>query len=138
MKGKKDLIFYPMQRPALGELKKHNKEVGKRFVFFDKNNYPEGNIYIIAREMINIDNPYVPAEPRSHSVDAIMIFMGLGEDLDGLEAEVQLSNEKTIIKSPASVFIPKETLNSYKIIKGSGIYMKIVFAPLGDYNSVTK
>lgn len=138
MDKKIDLIFTALQRPALGELKKHNKEIGKRFVFLDNNNFPQGDIYIIAREVININDPYSPAEPRSHSVNAIMIFIGFDHDLNGLKVEVQIGEDKKIVASPASVYIPKETLHSYKILSGTGIYMKIVFAPSGDYNSVTK
>lgn len=130
-------VRVPEVRAAAGELKKHNAEKGKRFVFFDKNNLPEANMYIIAREMIGIDEPYQAAEPRKHSVDSFMLFMGLGEDLQGIKVELTLGDEKKVYDSPVSVFIPRDTLNSYTVVEGSGIYMKIVLAPNGDYNSVT-
>lgn len=131
------LVKIPEERPAKGELKKHNAEKGKRFVFFDKKNLPEANMYVIAREMVGITEPYQAAEPREHSVDAFMIFMGLGEDLKGIKVEITLDEKRKVYESPVGVYIPRQTMNSYKVLEGSGIYMKIVLAPMGDYNAVT-
>ena len=132
------LIFKPEIRSAVGELKKHTKELGKRFVLFDKNNLPEGDIYMIARKLINVSTPYEAASPRKHSVNSYMIFFGSDDNLGGMTVEITLDSSKYIYETPVNVFIPAGTLSSYKIIHGSGIYMKLVVVHGGDYNSVTE
>ena len=125
------------ERAAAGELKKHNKELGRRFVFVDNKNYPEGKLYTITRAVVDVKSPYEPAGDRAHTVDAVMIFMGFDERLEGLRAEVTLNGETFAVDSPASVYVPAGVNHSYKILRGSGTYTKIVLAPGGDYNAVT-
>jgi 2-isopropylmalate synthase len=131
-------IIRPEVRPAVGELKKHVSELGRRFVFFDKNTFPEGNIYLIVREVLNVTEPYQSAELRRHTVDSIMLFLGKGEGLSGMLVEVEIDGKKYTLESPVAVYVPAGTWHTYRILKGSGIYMKIVFAPHGDYNAVTE
>lgn len=126
------------ERAAAGELKKHNRELGHRFVFVDNKNYPNGKLYTITRALVNVKTPYEPAGARSHTVDAVMIFMGFGEKLEGLKAEVTLGRKSHVVNSPASIYVPAGVRHSYKVLKGSGTYTKIVLAPGGDYNAVTK
>lgn len=114
------LIFRPEIRSAKNELAKHYSEIGKRFVFLDKNNFPEGNIYIIERVVKNIRKPYESAHPRSHTVDAVMIFTGFQKTLGGMHVEITLENKKYKLETPFVVFLPKNTEHTYKIIKGSG------------------
>lgn len=130
-------VHKPELRPAVGELKKHSSELGQRFVFFDNNVEPNGDMYIIMRKVVDVKSAYEPAEPRKHTVDAYMLFFGMGEDLRGLQIEILIDDARKTYESPVSVFIPKNTLNSYKILKGSGFYMKLVKAKNGDYNKAT-
>ncbi|MEM0135569.1 MAG: hypothetical protein QXU18_10185 [Thermoplasmatales archaeon] len=135
--GIDEYVNKPEIRSATGELKKHYAEIGKRFVFFDNRMNHNGDLYVVMRKVVGVNTPYESAEPRKHTVDAYMLFFGDGENLEGLKFEVLLGDEKKTYTSPKSVFIPKDTLNSYKIIEGSGYYMKLVKAPDGDYNNVT-
>src|SRR5271169_1363974 len=121
----KELVLKVEERPAAGELKKHNKELGRRFVFVDKTNFPTGKVYTITRAVTNVDTPYEPAEARTHSVDAVMMFMGFSERLEGLSAEVTLNGESFKVNSPGSIYVPAGVSHSYKILKGSGTYTKI-------------
>jgi 2-isopropylmalate synthase len=125
------------ERAAAGELKKHTEELGRRFVFVDNKNFAESKLYAITRAVVDVKTPYEPAGVRAHTVDAIMIFMGFGDRLEGLKAEVTLSSEVFVVDSPASIYVPAGTNHSYKILRGSGTYTKIVLAPGGDYNAVT-
>ncbi len=131
------LILKVEARPALGELKKHVAEEGKRFVFIDNRNFPDGKMYALARALENIKEPYQSASSRSHTVDAAMLFIGKEGDLKGLKAEVTLNGEKFNVESPACVYLPAGVEHTCKILEGSGLYMKIVLAPGGDYNAVT-
>ena len=133
----KELILKVEARPAAGELKKHFMERGKRFVFIDNNNFPQGKMYVIVRAIEDVAEPYEPARPRSHTVDAAMLFIGIGNDLKGLKAEVALDGENYTLESPACVYIPAGVQHTYRVTKGSGMYIKIVLAPHGDYNAVT-
>ena len=126
------------QRPAKGELKKHLVERGKRFVFVDNNNFPSGDLYIIARVVRNIKNKYESALPRKHSVDAVMLFMGARSDLTGMVVEVEIAGRTRTLSSPAAAYVRAGLVHSYRILKGSGTYVKIVQAPGGNYNAVTK
>jgi len=137
MENKSAYILRVEERPALGELVKHVSELGKRFVFIDNKNFPDGNIYIIARVVENVTKPYESALPRAHTVDAIMLFLGLTEDLTGMKVEVMLNDKWYTLDSPVAIYIPAHVKHTYRILEGSGIYMKIVFAPRGDYNAVT-
>ena len=131
-------IIKPEIRPAEGELTKHVKELGKRFVFFDERSLPAGNIYMIMRVVSNVREEYEPAMPRRHSVDAFMVFIGLNEDLTGMRARVRIGDSEVVEDSPFAVYVPAGTEHTYSIISGTGIYQKIVLAPRGDYNSVTE
>lgn len=133
----KELVLNVEERAAAGELKKHNKELGRRFVFVDNRNYPNGKLYTITRAVVDVKTPYEPAGVRAHTVDAVMIFMGFDEQLKGLNAKVTLNGKSFVVSSPASVYVPAGVKHSYKILKGSGTYTKIVLAPGGDYNAVT-
>jgi 2-isopropylmalate synthase len=131
------MILRVEERAATGELKKHTQELGRRFVLVDKKNNPESKLYAVTRAVVDVDTPYEPATVRAHTVDAVMIFMGFGERLEGLRAEVTLNGEKFAVDSPASVYVPAGVNHLYKILRGSGTYTKIVLAPGGDYNDVT-
>jgi len=133
----KELILKVEARPAVGELKKHVAERGKRFVFIDNKNFPQGKMYVIARAVKDIAEPYESATPRSHTVDAAMIFIGTKNDLRGLKVEVTLDGEKHELESPACVYVPAGVQHTYRLTNGTGIYIKIVLAPRGDYNAVT-
>ncbi len=106
-------------------------------MFVDNKNYPESKLYAITRAVVDVKTPYEPAGLRVHTVDAVMIFMGFDERLGGLRAEVTLNGETFVVDSPASVYVSAGTNHSYKILRGSGTYTKIVLAPGGDYNAVT-
>ena len=135
--NEENLILKVETRPAVGELVKHVSELGTRFVFVDNRNFPDGKLYVIARVVENVKEPYESAEPRAHTVDAVMIFMGLRSDLKGLKVQVMLNDRWFTLESPAAVYVPAHTRHTYRILEGSGIYMKIVLAPHGDYNAVT-
>ena len=124
-------------RPAIGELKKHIAEKGKRYVFVDKDNFAKAKMYVIARVVSNIAKPYQSAGLRKHSVDAVMLFLGRSEGLRGLTVEAEIDGKVHRLKSPAGVYVPAGTMHTYRIMKGSGTYIKVVLAPGGDYNAVT-
>ena len=136
-KRTRKFILKVESNPAAGVLKKHTVEKGKRFVFIDDANFPEGKMYVIARAVKNIRKPYASATLRSHTVDGAMLFMGNGTDMKGLKVEVQLGDDRYILDSPASVYVPAGTKHTYTILRGSGLYMKVLQAPGGDYNAVT-
>ena len=131
------LILEVVERPAVGELKKHVKEVGRRFVLVDNKNTERPKLYAVTRVVKNIKERVAVTEPRSHSIDSVMIFLGDRDDLSGLKARVQLEDEVYQIVSPSSVYVPAGLKHNYAFEGGSGKYIKIVLAPDGNYNAIT-
>ena len=72
------------------ELIKHTKGPGTRFVFSDHKNNPEGNIYVIMREVHDVDPPEMHIEAHVHDYESLFIFKGSNPDMTGLEVEVLL------------------------------------------------
>ena len=122
---------------AAGKLEKHFKEIGTRYVFVDNRNYPETQMYVIARAVKNIEKGEEHIKPHTHRVDNLMSFIGDNDDLTGLTVEVLVGEERRVLKSPVSAYIPSGIKHNYRFVKGSGKYINIVLVPGGDYNSVT-
>jgi len=125
------------KRSPVGELRRHGDDIPERFVFVDKKNNPSGKLYAMLRVIDEIKQP-VGNEPRTHSVDSVMMFIGDKTDLKGLEVEVSVEGKTYKLESPAAVYVRANQTQSYKLLKGAGFYQKIVLAEGGDYNSVTK
>lgn len=126
-----ELIGKPIIKPA-SELIGHRDGQGVRYVFLDHRNVPETNIYAIMRVVENVKDEQSHVDIHKHNCDSAFLFAGKNPDLTGLKCEVQLENEKYLIESPASVFIPKGLNHSYRLVHGSGYYLNIVLS--SDYN----
>lgn len=131
-------LILPVREESSAVLRKHADGPGKRFVFSDQKNNPQGNIYAITRVVENVDNPEPHFEDHSHNVASLWLFEGSNPNLSGLRVEVKLGDEKFILDSPASIYIPAGVNHNYRFIFGSGRYTNVVLAKGGDYNSVTK
>ncbi|MEM3759889.1 MAG: hypothetical protein QXZ02_02105 [Candidatus Bathyarchaeia archaeon] len=129
-----DKLILRIEERSSTELKKHLEGPGKRYVFSDHKNNPEGKIYAIVRVVKNVDNSSPHVEIHSHDVDSLWMFIGDGEGLTGLQVEVTLEDKKYILNSPASVYIPAGVKHTYRFLKGSGKYINIVLVPGGEYN----
>ncbi len=109
------------------ELKYHRSGPGTRYVMIDDRFVENAMQYCIVREI-----PYQATRPAAHidlhrhNVDSVFLFIGKGEGLKGLKAEVTLEQEKFVLESPASVLIPGGVLHSYSIIEGEGYYLNLV------------
>ncbi|MCL4456320.1 MAG: hypothetical protein M1147_03770 [Nitrospirae bacterium] len=116
------------------ELPFHNDLApGKRRVFLEKRLFSDSDLYAMVRTAKDVtpDQPdYVDA--HAHNVSSVYIFLGNNEELEGLKAEVVLDGEVYIVPSPATVFIPKGVMHSYRLIEGSGHFSHIVLK--GNYN----
>lgn len=133
-----DKLILKVKSRSATELKGHTEGPGVRYVFADHNNNPEGNIYSIIRTVHNINNPPSHVDVHSHDCDSLWEFIGDNRDLTGLIVEVILENNKYTLKSPASVYIPKNVKHTYRFIEGSGKYINIVLASGGKYNTTIK
>jgi len=115
------------------ELPYHNDLApGKRRVFLEKKLFPDSDLYVMVRtaNQVTTDQPkYVDA--HAHNVSSVYVFLGTGGDLEGLTAEVVLDGEFHLVASPATVFIPKGVVHSYRLIEGSGHFSHMVLK--GDY-----
>jgi len=131
------LILNVVARSA-EELIKHTKGPGTRHVFSDHNNNPEGNIYVIMREVHDVDNPEMHIEPHVHEFESLFIFKGANPDMTGLEVEVMLGDKWHRIQSPKTIRIPPGVSHNYRFIRGSGEYWNIVLTPGAEYNRTVR
>jgi 2-isopropylmalate synthase len=107
---------------------------GVRRVFVEDRLLPEADCYVMLRTAHDVqpDQPkYVDA--HAHNVSSIYLFFGNTPDLGGLTAEVILDGEKHVVHAPASVFIPKGVVHSYRLTGGSGYFLHTVMK--GDYEA---
>ncbi len=143
MQGKKKaasaekLIIDVVSRSA-EELIKHTKGPGTRFVFSDHNKNPEGNIYVIMREVHDVDHPDMHIEPHVHEHESLFIFKGINPDMTGLEVEVLLGDTWHTIQSPKAIRIPPGLSHNYRFVRGSGEYWNIVLTPGAEYNRTVR
>lgn len=132
-------LILEVKAKSASELTKHKKQgPGKRYVFSDHENNPDGKVYTIVRVVENVDNPEQHFEDHKHPVDSLWLFEGDKPDLTGLQVEVKLGDKKFILDSPASVYIPADVIHNYRFIKGSGRYTNIVLVQGGEYNKAIK
>lgn len=115
------------------ELKHHRHGPGDRYVMLDNRVVPGANQYCIVRHIPKMDD-FGPGhvDCHRHNVDSLFLFIGFGRGLTGLTAEVVLGEEKFIVNSPCSVFIPSGVRHSYRAVAGEGLYLNHVLA--GTYN----
>lgn len=115
------------------ELPFHNEGApGVRRVLLEKSLLNETDVYLIVRTVKDVTpNQHEYVEMHAHNVNSAYIFLGDGDGLTGLKAEVNIENEQFIVTSPKTVFIPKKTKHSYRLIEGSGHFFHVVLE--GDY-----
>lgn len=120
------------------EISYHKEQApGLRWVFMEKSLFNEADIYLMIRSMKNIpSNQPDYVEMHSHNVNSYYVFIGNYDDFTGLKAEVNIDDEKYIVDSPMTVFIPKGVKHSIKPISGSGNFINIVSN--GDYEGSLK
>jgi len=128
----KKYINSPKIRKA-SELPFHEDGQGTRYLFLDNSIVPESNLYTIVRTVNEVtEDKQSHVEIHKHNCNSTFIFLGNKPNLEGLICGVTLGDEKHIVSSPASVFIPKGLEHSYRFIRGSGKYINIVLS--GNYN----
>jgi 2-isopropylmalate synthase len=114
------------------EIKHHyDNAPGQRWVFLDRKKLPEASLYTIVRTVHNLaegNESYI--DPHTHTCDSEFLFIGDNADLTGLTAHVWLGEERFVVESPASVFIPKNVMHNVQLIKGSGKFVNIVLHPV--------
>jgi len=127
------LIGRPFLKSAK-ELVHHREGQGTRHVFINQRNIPTTSLYQIVRDVENATEDITShVGMHAHNCPSTFLFIGKGHDLRGLICEVTLGDERYMLESPASVFIPGGVLHSYRFIGGSGYFVNTLLSP--DYNS---
>ena len=133
----KSLILNVEERKS-DELVKHATGPGRRYVFSDNQNNPQGNLYVALRAVENLQNPEQYIKPHTHDDESLLIFKGSNSDLSGLEVEVLLETEWHRIDSPKAVRIPAKLPHAFRFLRGSGECWNIVITPGADYNKTAR
>jgi len=116
------------------ELRHHRRGPGERYLMLDERVVSDARQYCVVRSIPALDDygaGHVGA--HRHGVDSLLLFVGHGDGLTGLEVEVMLGGELFAVSSPASVFVPAGIEHSYRVVGGSGLFVNHV--PAGDYNA---
>lgn len=94
-------------------------------------------MYQVVRYVRGLEaKPEAHVQPHTHVVPTLYSFIGSGNELDGLEADVYIGSGTHRIQSPCAVLVPKGVIHSYRLVSGSGIFVHTV--SVGDFNkSVT-
>lgn len=132
------MIYKPKHKEEKG-LPFHKKGApGLKFLLANSDIFPDSEVYIALRRIKELEperaKDYII--PHKHNVDSYFLFFGENEDLSGLEVEVMNNNERLIVRSPASIYIPVGTEHWHKPVSGSGYLMTIVLK--GNYKESVK
>lgn len=114
------------------DLKYHRVGQGKRWVFLDSHLKEDANVYVAVREINNAENLPSHVDLHRHNCESLFLFIGNKKNLEGLTCEVVLEEEKYLVDSPASVFIPVGITHTYRIVNGGGYFINIILS--GKYN----
>lgn len=123
------LITHGVEFP-LENIPFHGKAPLKRILMSGSEAGSNFNLHIA----IHVIGEQLPFEYRSysqshaHNCDEWNIIIG-----DTLEFEIMLNDEKYIVKSPATIYIPKGTVHSANVLEGKGIFIAILDTI--DYNN---
>jgi 2-isopropylmalate synthase len=128
----KDWVVSAKKIPST-ELRHHRRGPGERYVLIDERFVSDSRQYCIARKIPLLeDYGEGHVDSHIHHCDSLFIFLGDSDNYEGLMAEVELENDKFVVSSPASVFIPAGVRHSYRVLSGSGTYINHVLS--GSYN----
>ncbi len=110
------------ERPLIHHDREVMNELGPLMAFLNTDMVPEADLNIFIHH-IDVKDPPGPeyVEVHAHEVSQAYVF-----PLPGITFEVTLGDEKHVVDSPASVFIPPRLPHTVRIVKGAGIEVSIV------------
>lgn len=117
------------------ELRYHRDGPGYRWVQLDTRIDSRASFYVIQRQFYKTCSEDVKeghVDAHIHNCDSAFLFWGNQLDGSGLICEVEIEEEKHLVISPASIFIPAGLVHTYRYVYGQGMYTNIVLAP--NYN----
>lgn len=116
-------------------VKFHDKEKAplKRLVMIEKRKINEKGVRIVVHLIKNAKKKIRKyCDLHRHHYDEINLILS---EKGNLVYRIQLDNEIYIVKSPASIYIPKGVKHSANVISGEGIFVADIFVePYHAYN----
>ncbi len=84
----------------------------------------QADVFITSRSVTNLAEPAEPnVLPHRHKVSQTYLFMSPD---DSLEVEVEIEGQRSLVRAPASTFIPSGTEHALRILRGTGTVLSIV------------
>lgn len=122
----RDLIVEPREQAHLAN---HVESVlpaayGPRLLHLSNDLVAGADLFITSRSVCALAEPAEPnVLPHTHTVSQTYMFFS---DDRSLELEVELAGRRTLVRAPASVFIPAGTEHALRILRGTGTVLSIV------------
>lgn len=104
----------------------HKNTSIKRLSMLGKNKIPQSKIHT-AVHFVNANENKISQYSELHRHNANEINLIISED-EKLTYEIQLGDEKYIVSSPATIFIPKGVKHSAEVKSGKGIFVCIILS----------
>ncbi|MEW5827145.1 MAG: hypothetical protein AB1778_09985 [Candidatus Bipolaricaulota bacterium] len=110
------------ERPLIHHDREAMGTLGPLLAFLNTDMVAEADLNIFIHH-IDVKTPPGPdyVEVHAHAVSQAYVF-----PLPGITFEVTLGEEKHVVDSPATVFIPPQLPHTVKILRGKGIEVSIV------------
>jgi hypothetical protein len=123
-------VIIPEPRPTSDVPYHHDRAPGQKYLLLDRTVAPETPMYVALRR-VNEVPPDQPdwLDPHAHVCNSFYVFLGDGDEFDGLEGEVAFGSERLQVGSPSAALIPPLLLHHYRLTRGSGWYLQITLCP---------
>ncbi|VVB77976.1 Uncharacterised protein [uncultured archaeon] len=142
-KGKYSFLIKKGIDQPLENIPYHMKAPLKRFLMQDDSTFPDiktilpGSNYHLAVHIIKKLPKKVPDYVKYHTHNCDEINLILSEN-SKLTYELWIEDEKYIVSSPSTVYLPKGIPHKMKAIKGKGIYVCIIMSKTYEGSLINK
>jgi hypothetical protein len=123
-------VLVPEPRPTSDVPYHHDRAPGQKYLIVDHGVCNDTPVYIALRRVdrVSADQP-IWLDLHAHKCNSFYLFIGDGEELEGLEGIVEIDDKHFAVRSPLAAIIPPILLHRYWLTNGSGWYLQITLTP---------
>ncbi len=123
-------ILIAEPRPTSDVPYHHDRAPGQKYLIVDQGVRDDTPVYIALRRVdrVSADQP-IWLDLHAHNCNSLYLFIGDGEEFEGLEGIVEIDQKHFAVQSPLAAIIPPLLLHRYWLTAGSGWYLQITLTP---------